>query len=108
MSEAVMSGSQATGIDIYNPWPQTWTWPTTYIYPTYTYTVPAEEYANEVEVIRGEHDATIHFYRSSGPGKGRTHVKTLTLPLSLVEMLGLACLGHEPPDRVTHKETPHA
>jgi hypothetical protein len=78
-------GSVSTGGSVYDPWPQTWTWPTTY---TYVYPpLPTDEYANEVEVERREHDAVLHFYRSSGPGKGRTHIKTLTVPLGVLDWL---------------------
>lgn len=75
----------------YEPWPSYWnypnTYPNTYVYPQYIYTPAAQDYANEIEVEVGEHDATLHFYRSSGPNKGKTLVKTVTIPLSLLEWL---------------------
>lgn len=75
---------------VYEPWPyQQWAWPQPYVYPTTTIYAPStgDEYANEVEVIQNDHDATLHFYRSSGPKKGRTHIKTVTIPLSVLEWL---------------------
>jgi hypothetical protein len=65
-------------------WPQTWQW------PTYTYVIgqpqPEQDYANEVVVERGEFDATLTFYRVRD-GR-RLHVKTVTIPLGLLDVIG--------------------
>jgi hypothetical protein len=77
-------GSVTYGGSATSTWPNTWNWPSpTYVY---TYTQPAaEEYANEVEIDRGDHDATLRFYRNRG--NSRTLVKQLTVPLGVLDWL---------------------
>lgn len=71
----------------YVTWPNYWptTQQITYLnYPT----APAEQYANEVEVEQGEHDATLRFYRRKGKGKlNRSLVHEVTVPLGVLEWL---------------------
>ena len=63
------------------PWP-TW-WPNTFAYPaTYTYSV-GTDYANDVEVTRGEHDAVLRFYYVDGAA--HRFVKEITIPLALLD-----------------------
>jgi hypothetical protein len=70
-------------------WPQQWTW------PTYTYVVgwqpPDQDYANEMRVERGEFDATLSFYRVRDGL--HLHVKTVTVPLALLDAIGGASDG---------------
>jgi hypothetical protein len=47
--------------------------------------VAKDEYANHVEIERGEHDATVRFYRTRGNGK--SHVRTVTVPPSVLKAL---------------------
>jgi hypothetical protein len=73
------------------------TWPTTWpqnpyrpVYPApiQTFAYPPQDttgYANEVEVERNEHDATLRFYRVKGTSKSL--VKEITVPLSLLGWL---------------------
>lgn len=88
MSNELVVGS-TNAQSTYEPWPNTWTWPNTFIPNTYvyplTYSAPEEEYANEVEVEQGEHDATLRFYRKRN--KLRTLVKEVTVPLSVLRWL---------------------
>jgi hypothetical protein len=81
---AVTTGTVTTGGTSYYPWPETWTTTpvrTTYIWPA----ASTDDYANEVEVQRGDHDATLTFYRRRG--NSRSHVKTITVPLGVLEWL---------------------
>jgi hypothetical protein len=44
-----------------------------------------EDYANEIEVDRGEYDATLRFYRRRATS--RTLIKELSVPLAVLESL---------------------
>ena len=64
------------------PWPNGWDpYP---VYPTH-FSIPAQDYANEMEVERGEHDAVLRFYRSRGGS--RSLVKEITVPLGVLNWL---------------------
>jgi hypothetical protein len=72
------------------PWPNQWdqtAWPPRqYVYPTVINApLPVEEYANEVEVTRNEHDAVLRFYRRRS--RSRSLVKEVTVPLALLDWL---------------------
>jgi hypothetical protein len=82
-----VSVGTAVGGSTYYPWPDQWTYPlwqpsTTYVYGAVQ---PPQDYANEVEVDRGEYDATLRFYRRRGTG--RTLIKELSVPLAVLEGL---------------------
>ena len=69
------------------PWPQPWPQPK--VYPStniFTTVVSCDDYANEIEVDRGEHDAVLRFYRGRS-GKSRTLVKEITVPVGLLDWL---------------------
>lgn len=78
---SVVSSLTITDNTVY-PWLQTWQWPT-YTYPTYTSS--GVDYANEVEVVRGEHDAVLRFHRVTK--NTRVFVKEITVPLGLLATL---------------------
>jgi hypothetical protein len=75
-----MSVGSAQSFDY--PWPQTWYYPT-HVYPTYTV---ADDYANEIEVTRHEHDVTLTFYRRRG-SSSPTLIKSITVPLALLDSI---------------------
>lgn len=80
-----VSGLLTTKTNIHScvyPWPS----PTYYYWPPSTYHTVSSDYANEVEVTRGEHDATLRFYRKAG--SGRSFVKEVTVPLALLDAIG--------------------
>lgn len=71
----------------YDPWPNQWPTPLWQPGNTYVYGAvqPPHDYANEVEVDRGEHDATLRFYRRRG--NSRALVKEVSVPLALLDRL---------------------
>lgn len=48
-------------------------------------TPPREDYANRVDIERGEHDATLSFYRD-GKSTGKL-IKAITIPLSVLDLI---------------------
>jgi hypothetical protein len=71
----------------YDPYPNQWTYPLWQPDNTYVYGAvqSPEDYANEIEVDRGEYDATLRFYRRRATS--RTLIKELSVPLAVLESL---------------------
>jgi len=82
MAENVASPVKTTSNSVSYPdyWPQTYPTPTFYN----AYLAPEQTYANKVEVIRGEHDVTLRFFRQTGSS---SRIKEVTIPAGLFDWL---------------------